>query len=272
MIRDVEIRNRARGLGVDTELVRKDHVLNHVLAAVAESANEIAFRGGTALARVYWPDFRISEDLDFLVEGELRQATEVVERAVGIAAERSGTILTVEVTHPASDMVRAIVWWGERQLAVDLNRAERPALPIDRRELNLPYSDLSPKRRRIGVIALEEILANKWFMLDDRKEARDLFDLWTGICGRDVSVVSIAEAFKAKYRAQPGLWRIDRARRLEAAWEERLDHQVADLPPFREAFDEIHARIQAWEADLDRRPRKNPNIPPGGTRRPHESC
>jgi hypothetical protein len=247
MIRDVEIRDRARGLGVDNELIRKDHVLNHVLAAVAESGDEIAFRGGTALARVFWPDFRISEDLDFLVEGSLRQATELVSQAVKMAAERTGADLTVEDTHPVSDMVRVIVWWGERQLAVDLNRAERPALPIDRRELNLPYSDLSQKPRWVRVVALDEILANKWHMLDDRKEARDLFDLWTGICGRDVSLVSVAEAFKKKYGAKPGLWRIDRARRLEAAWEERLDHQVAELPPFQEAFDEIYARVQAWE-------------------------
>jgi predicted nucleotidyltransferase component of viral defense system len=75
MIRDVEIRDRARRLGVDIELIRKDHILNHVLAAVAEMANDIAFRGGTALARIYWPDFRISEDLDFLIEGKLAQAT-----------------------------------------------------------------------------------------------------------------------------------------------------------------------------------------------------
>ena len=37
MIRDVEIRDRARRLGVDIEFIRKDYVLNHVLAAVAES-------------------------------------------------------------------------------------------------------------------------------------------------------------------------------------------------------------------------------------------
>jgi hypothetical protein len=89
MIRDVEIRGRARRLGVDIELIRKDHVLNHVLAAVAEVANDITFRGGTALARIYWPDFRISEDLDFLVEGKLAKATELVYQAVGIAAART---------------------------------------------------------------------------------------------------------------------------------------------------------------------------------------
>lgn len=51
----------------------------------------------------------------------------------------------------------------------------------------------------------------------------------------------------AKYRAKPSLWRIARARKLEAAWDERLAHQVNDLPPFREVFGEVHARPQKWE-------------------------
>jgi predicted nucleotidyltransferase component of viral defense system len=246
MIRDVEIRERARRLGVDIELIRKDYILNHVLAAVAESANDLVFRGGTALARVYWPDFRISEDLDFLVEGKLAQATEVVDQAARAAAERTGADLVVELTRPDSDMVRALVGWEEVQLAVDLNRAESPALPAEPRELNLPYSDLSSVRA-IRVVALEEILANKWYMLDDRKEPRDLFDLWSGICVREVSLDSVSEGFRAKYRAKPSLWRIERARKLEAAWEDRLAHQVNALPPFRNVFGEVHARVQAWE-------------------------
>jgi len=196
---------------------------------------------------VYWPDFRISEDLDFLVEGGLDQATEVVEQAVRAAAERTGVNLAVELTRPDSDMVRALVGWGEVQLVVDLNRAEGPALPVEQHELDLPYSDLSPKRREIRVVALEEILANKWYMLDDRKEPRDLFDLWSVICVREVPLDSVAEGFRAKYRATPSLWRIERARKLKAAWDERLAHQVNDLPPFREVFDQVHARVLAWE-------------------------
>jgi predicted nucleotidyltransferase component of viral defense system len=144
-------------------------------------------------------------------------------------------------------MVRAMVGWAEVQLAVDLNRAERLALPIGRRDLDLPYSDLSPEARAIRVVALEEILANKWYMLDDRKEPRDLYDLWSGICVRDAPLDSVADAFRAKYRAKPTLWRIERAQKLEAAWEARLAHQVSDLPPFRDVFDEVYASVQAWE-------------------------
>jgi hypothetical protein len=140
----------------------------------------------------------------------------------------------VEFNRPDSDMVRVLVGWDDVRLAVDLNRAERAALAVERRELHLPYSDLSRDVRGIRVVGLEEILANKWYMLDDRKEARDLFDLWHGICVRGVPLDSVADAFRAKYSAKPSLWRVERARKLEAAWEERLTHQVNNLPPFSE--------------------------------------
>jgi hypothetical protein len=62
-----------------------------------------------------------------------------------------------------------------------------------------------------------------------------------------VPLDSVAEGFEAKYRAQPTLWRIDRARKLEVAWDERLAHQLGDLPPFRGIFGEVYAKVQAWE-------------------------
>jgi predicted nucleotidyltransferase component of viral defense system len=144
-------------------------------------------------------------------------------------------------------MLRTQVAWGDERLAVDLNRGQQPALRVQRRDLDLPYSDLSPATRSICVVALEEILANKWFMLDDRREPRDLYDLWFGICVRFVSLDSVANAFKAKYHAKPTLWRIKQAKKLHAPWEERLAHQVADLPPFKEVFSEVYATARAWE-------------------------
>ncbi len=52
---------------------------------------------------------------------------------------------------------------------------------------------------------------------------------------------------RAKYSGKPGLWRVQQARKLQAAWEERLAHQVNELPSFQDAFGEVYARVQAWE-------------------------
>ena len=247
MIRDIEVRSRARRLGVDVGLIRKDHVLNHVLAGIAADRGDLVFRGGTALCRVYWPDFRISEDLDFITEGKLTRGSEVVTRAVGEAAQRTGLDLRVELGTPDSSWMRTVIRWDEAQVSVDLNRAERPRLPIDRRDLDLPYSDLSDEPRQIDVVALEEILADKLYMLDDREEPRDLFDLWYGTCVKDVQLDVLAAVFKTKYGGTPSPWRVDRALNAERAWGERLAHQIRNLPPFMEVLKELRTKVQEWE-------------------------
>ncbi len=136
--------------------------------------------------------------------------------------------------------------WDGGSIQVDVNRGEDPKLPVETRTLDLPYSDLARDARTLEVVALEEILANKWYMLDDRKEPRDLFDLWYGVCVRGVPLDPVAEAFRAKYSGTLGLWRVERARRVEAAWEERLTHQVRELPPFSDVFNALHSKVQAW--------------------------
>jgi predicted nucleotidyltransferase component of viral defense system len=71
MIGPKELERRAAALGISVQHVEFDYVLNHVLAQIARDPRSLVFRGGTALARVYWPDFRISEDLDFLTATSL---------------------------------------------------------------------------------------------------------------------------------------------------------------------------------------------------------
>ena len=57
----------AHRLGVGDRVVEKDYVLSWLLVAIAESdlRGKLALKGGTALKRCYYPDYRFSEDLDF---------------------------------------------------------------------------------------------------------------------------------------------------------------------------------------------------------------
>jgi hypothetical protein len=71
--------------GVDLEQVRRDHLISHVLAAIAEgvATDDLVFFGGTALSRTYLTDARLSADVDL---------TALVPRAdvAGSARQRRG--------------------------------------------------------------------------------------------------------------------------------------------------------------------------------------
>lgn len=66
MITRAELNRRARRLGVQVGHIANDYVLCQVLVSITVEVPELIFRGGTALARAYWPDYRLSEDLDFV--------------------------------------------------------------------------------------------------------------------------------------------------------------------------------------------------------------
>ena len=73
MISTAEVARLAHRLGVGDRVIEKDYVLSWLLVAIAESdlRSKLAFKGGTALKRCYYPDYRFSEDLDFTLHVDL---------------------------------------------------------------------------------------------------------------------------------------------------------------------------------------------------------
>ena len=67
MIRPAEISKMAHRLGLSDKTIEKDYLLTWVVKALAASPlrDILAFKGGTAIKKIYVLDFRFSEDLDF---------------------------------------------------------------------------------------------------------------------------------------------------------------------------------------------------------------
>ena len=68
MIKPGEIQNKAREIGVRDQQIEKDYILSWILEGIAQHeqiSTAIVFKGGTVLKKVYFEDYRFSEDLDF---------------------------------------------------------------------------------------------------------------------------------------------------------------------------------------------------------------
>jgi len=84
MISYQKLARYAKGAGVGLGIFEKDYIISCALAATSTTAHvkdSFIFKGGTALRKVYFPDWRYSEDLDFSVlpqfdGAELRSAIE----------------------------------------------------------------------------------------------------------------------------------------------------------------------------------------------------
>ncbi|MGH2702589.1 MAG: nucleotidyl transferase AbiEii/AbiGii toxin family protein [Actinomycetota bacterium] len=246
MIDPAEIRARARRLGLDESHVENDYVLCHVLVAMSESFPELVFRGGTSLARVYWPDYRLSEDLDFISLEPVDQLEARLRDAIEVARERTTLDLVLDFGAPRESWSRSTVQWADHELLLDVNSEVEVALGSSREEIDLPYRDLQVREASVEVFSLPEIIGNKWYMLNDRREPRDLFDIWSGLVRFDVPFDDLDRGHRARYGYPPSSGSIHNAKSLERLWETRLAHQLADLPPFGTVYREVKREFETW--------------------------
>lgn len=68
MIKPGEIQNKAREFSVRDQQIEKDYILSWILQGMSqheELSKALVFKGGTALKKVYFEDYRFSEDLDY---------------------------------------------------------------------------------------------------------------------------------------------------------------------------------------------------------------
>lgn len=232
------------------KVIEKDYVITWILLGLAQSKLKqlLAFKGGTALKRAYFPDYRYSEDLDFtllkptdedvLING-FRVILSDVARSQGFQfglkdekIERRTDTLTFYIDYVGPLQARL----GSRDIKTDITLTEKLEFPLEEKVIISPYSDSKGLRRKLKVYSLEEILAEKLCAVIGRTEPRDLYDLYYLLELRDLDYQAVASAFPVKAKSKDidhrRLSRLLQERKPTMArlWTQRLAHQVDELP------------------------------------------
>lgn len=155
--------------------------------------DRLAFKGGTALKKCYFGDYRFSEDLDFTLIEET--PWEEIERGFAAAFEEVRRRSGVEVRLDRLDRhehensyTLYLAYDGPlpgttgKTVKTDITIRERIVLPVEERPLLRDYEEYRdlPEDARIRVYSLDEVAVEKTVALLDRarNEPRDLYDLW----------------------------------------------------------------------------------------------
>jgi len=267
----------ARGRGVrriPEAVLERDYCLSWILVGLCRTllGDRLAFKGGTALKKCYFADYRFSEDLDFTLMAET--PWEDIERDLAAAfadvRERSG--VQVRLDHldrhahqnshtfylsyegPLPGAARKIV-------KTDITLRELVVLPTEERPLLRGYQEYRdlPEDARIRVYSLDEVAVEKMVALLDRarNEPRDLYDLWFLTANGHVTLPNLVDAIvrKLEFRGltllQVGAEFRAKETLLRRLWQTRLAPQLVELPEFDGVYRAVRRSLR--QAGIPRR-------------------
>jgi hypothetical protein len=235
-------------------VLERDYCIAWFLVGLAAHPlrDRLTFKGGTALKRCYFGDYRFSEDLDFTLLREMPVADIVspLTRLFAAVRHRSGITLGLARREPeqhANTYTFYLTYEGPlpgaaREIKVDITIRELLVSPSTLRPVLRGYDEYAdlPEDAEIRVYPLREIAIEKLVAITDpaRSEPRDLYDLWFLLDGKHVELGDVAEgfarklAFKGLADASPGAALAKKEARLKHDWERRLASQMVILPPF----------------------------------------
>jgi len=191
------------------EIIEQDYILSWVLEGISSIAplkNNLVFKGGTALKKVYFGNYRFSQDLDFSVlnreniendlENLISQACQAAEfriQELGNNVELKCERYTEKNPHPEGQqafIIRARFPWQREFLTTvyaEVSFGEIILLPPHNKKIIHPYGE--KLEGELLVYPLEEILGEKIRALLQfakklhergwgRSRVRDYYDLW----------------------------------------------------------------------------------------------
>lgn len=277
--------------GLPWEALERDYLLSWVLAGISQVdalRETLVFKGGTALKKCYFGDYRFSEDLDFTAVGLVPTGPAMdaaMREACAAAVKLLDPYAPVEIVcerhverepHPfgqeAFDIRARFPWHRQPQTSVMVETAVdeklmRPAAP---RAILHDYGE--PLEVQVPVYALEEIVAEKLRAILQhlralerrgwvRSRARDYYDLWR-ILGAYRGRLDLAN-FPALLRDKCALKDVAFSgpesffpeamlATVEKTWTQWLGPLVPNLPPCNTVIKELRPQVASLLLDAGR--------------------
>ncbi len=186
--------------------VEQDLIISRALVEIFReplAAENLAFRGGTALYKLYMPPVRYSEDIDLV---------QVHPGPIGLLMDALKEVLNPWLGDPKRKQSEGRITLIYRmtaesglplKLKVEINSREHfSVLGLEKRNLDIRsrwFSGSAP----VLTYRLDELLGTKMRALYQRKKGRDLFDLWQALTATSANLQSVVNCF-LHYMEQEG--------------------------------------------------------------------
>lgn len=280
----IRLQEARKQTGLPWEVLERDYLLSWILAGMTrvDALREtLVFKGGTALKKCYFGDYRFSEDLDFTGVGSApagRAMMAAMEDACALAVKLLDPYVPVEIecerhverdAHPggqeAFDIRARFPWHRQLQTRVMVEVAMDEKLLKAHPYRGVMHGYDEPLDIQIHVYALEEIVAEKLRAILQharalenrgwaRSRARDYYDLSRILeTYRDRLDVTDFPAFLREkcairdvtFSGTESFFPDDMLANVEKTWKQWLGPLVPELPPCKTVIEDLRPRIAA---------------------------
>lgn len=263
MIKPAEIQQKARADAVRDQQIEKDYILSWILKGIAnheQLSKVIVFKGGTVLKKIYFEDYRFSEDLDFtLIDNSLsnEQIFDWFEQTFEHVKEEANIPLVIIENNKHEDgginfyisYVGPLGGQGNnKSVKIDISKSEALVFEPTMKDVFIAYSDL--EAHQLLCYPLEEVLVEKMRSVMQRMQARDLYDIWYLLEKHKMNAAFYVNEFDTKCKSK-GLNHADFPKKLEnrlpqykGRWRSSMSEQINDLPNFEQVERQVQRHLK----------------------------
>jgi predicted nucleotidyltransferase component of viral defense system len=253
-----ELRRLAKSTGFDLATLEKDYALTWLLGGIYSKDSKLAevliFKGGTAIRKVYFPEWRLSEDLDFTILHRVSPATvrKDFENAFEVLKERSSIEYSFNAfTSGIYTILADVQFLGplgfKNRIAHDISLKEKLVEEPVWKRVRPEYEDVPAFR--IQVYSLNEIFVEKIRSIMQRGKARDYYDVWRLMKEHTFTQARIRKLVVEKCKISNVEYRPDlifdghRLSEAEKFWNISLSRLTKGLPDFHDVVTELKGML-----------------------------
>ena len=265
MIKPGEIQRKANAEGVRDTQIEKDYILSWILWGISKHTDlskNLIFKGGTVLKKVYFEDYRFSEDLDFtLIEEQSNDQlkTWFVEAFELIKDETNIPLEIIDQNDQADGGMNFYIQYvgplggvgAHKTVKVDISRSENLVFEAVEQEVFLAYSD--QEKYKVLCYSLEEILVEKLRSTIQRMQPRDFYDIWYLLEIHGMHIDFYIPEYRIKCESKgvdPSTFHSNSKKRInqyKGRWGKSMSDQIKDLPEFDDVVRSLNRHFKKFE-------------------------
>ncbi len=253
MIKPGEIQKFAGRLEIRDTQVEKDYVIGWVLKGISQNSylkKSLIFKGGTALRKIFFEDYRLSEDLDFTFNGdkynseELKKNFEAIIEWIENESRINLNIQDEDKTYNNFYLGYTGPLGGKganKSIKVDIADDELLCNDPVEKPVLTEYSDLQDEFKVLSY-TIGEIIAEKLRSLMQRTMPRDLYDIWYFLEIENFNIEDHISDFERKTefkKLNPNdLTKTvsNKKETFKRQWNDNLVNQIKEVPDFEDVW------------------------------------